>query len=47
MLKSLFPDFAKELEYLRGTSPETIKLYHKVFKRYENICGNILPTKQL
>jgi hypothetical protein len=38
MLKKLFAEFIKELEFLKGSSPATIELYERSFKRYTDHC---------
>jgi hypothetical protein len=38
MLKKLFAEFIKELEFLKGSSPATIELYEHSFKRYTDHC---------
>jgi integrase/recombinase XerD len=47
VLIELFEQFARELEYLRGSSDETIALYRRIVKRFTNACGDVMPTKPL
>src|SRR5688572_17257188 len=46
MLIELFDNFAKELEYLKGTSKKTITSYRLSLNRYIIACGDVLPTKE-